>query len=296
MSSSLFTTYDNSFGFQKQSNRSRMKKYNYQNYYQKPFNNKSMDNFHPKNKIFNNIVIDNIYKVFIYIFYYEKYEKALLSSSKNICFKEYNYYFLINPEWLENYKNVYHYNELYKILEDYSKYNHTINYNNLEGHIQSISYSNRDFWKEIKSEKEINKYDIIPKSTSISNITFYENCYIIDEKIIDMINKYHFNGKIQKFPIKIKVKNNYIYLIDVLSISIGNINAHLIFIPICILVFENLIISDAEKDLLFSNTIKDYIRLRKCSEINNKKQTLIKEKNEQIGNMIILKIDEFKPK
>ena len=164
---------------------------------------------------------------------------------------------------MENYKNVYHYNELYKILEDYSKYNYTINYNNLEGHIKYISYSNKGFWKEIKFEKERINHDIIPKSSSINNITFYENCYIIDEKIIDMINKYHFNGKIQKFPIKIKVSNDYIYLIDSLSISIGNLNDDLIFIPICIIVYETLIISDAEKDLLFSNSIKDYIRLKK---------------------------------
>jgi hypothetical protein len=197
---------------------------------------------------------------------------------------------------LEYYKNAYDYDKLYEALEDYSKYNYTINYNNLEGHIKSILYSNQGFWKEIKSEKERIKQDIIPKPSSKSNIAFYENCYIIDEKIIDMINKYHFNGKIQKFPIKIKVSNDYIYLIDSLSISIGNLNDDLIFIPICILVYETLIISDAEKDLLLSNSIKDYIRLRKCTEINNKIQSLIKEKNEQIGNMIVLKIDEFKPK
>ena len=292
MSSSLYTTSDNSYGFQKQSYSSRMKKYLYENYYQNPFNNKSMDSFYPINNTFKDIVIDDINKIFIYIFYYEK---ALLSSPKMTCFKEYKNYFLINPEWLENYKNAYHYNELYKILEDFSKYNYTINYNNLEGHILTILYSKKDCLKKIKSEKEIIKHDIIPKSFSINNITFYENCFIIDEKIIDMINVYHFKGKIQKFPIKIKVKNNYIYLIDALSISIGSINNKLVFVPIYLLFYENLIISDAEKDLLFSNTIKDYIRLRKCSEIYNKIQTLIKEKNEQIGNMIVLKIGEFKP-
>ena len=129
MSSKLVTSFDNSFELQNQCNKSRKKKNLCSNYYLKPSGN-TMNNFYSINKKLDT-VIDDIFKIFIYIFYYEK----ALSSSKNICFKEYKKYILINPEWLEYYKNVYHYNELYKILEDYSKYNNTLNYNNLDGHI-----------------------------------------------------------------------------------------------------------------------------------------------------------------
>lgn len=49
--------------------------------------------------------------------------------------------------------------------------------------------------------------------------------------------------------------------------------------------------------MLFSNEIKDYLRLRKCSETIENMQTLIKDKkNEEIGNVIILKVEEFKLK
>jgi hypothetical protein len=73
-----------------------------------------------------NFVIDNILKIFIYIFYYEK----TLSISKENFFNEDDFYFLINPNWLKRYKNFYDYNKLYKALEDYSnnKINNQINY------------------------------------------------------------------------------------------------------------------------------------------------------------------------
>jgi hypothetical protein len=244
---------------------------------------------------------DNILKLFIYIFYYEK---SLLNSEDNF-FNEINDYFLINPGWLKNYKDFYDYNKLYKALEEYSNNNISIKYKNLNGYILTISINiKKSFLKKRKSGIQISIDDIIIKPTYLDNIEFYENCYIIDEKIIDMINKYEYlNEKISKtdhiIKIKIKVKNNYIYLINtnLISISIGKINDSLIFIPICLLVYDSLGILEEEKQLLFSNEIKDYLRLRKCSETNKNMQTLIEDKkNEEIGNVIILKVDEFKSK
>ena len=244
---------------------------------------------------------DNILKIFIHIFYYEK---SLLNPKENV-FNEIEDYFLINSDWLRDYKDFYDYNKLYKALEGYSNNNIYINYKNLNGYISTISLNiKKTFLKKRKSGIEMSIDYIMIKPTYIDNIEFYENCFIIDEKIIDMINKYeHLSEKISKtdhlIKIKIKVKDNYIYLINskLISISIGKINDNLIFIPICLLVYDTLGILKEEKKLLFSNEIKDYLRLRKCSETIENMQTLIKDKkNEEIGNVIILKVDEFKPK
>ena len=244
---------------------------------------------------------DNILNIFIYIFYYEK----SLSISKDNFFNEIQDYFLISPYWLKDYKDFYDYSKLYKALKGYSNNNIHINYKNLDGYILQISFNiKKSFSIERKSGIKMSIDDIIIKPTYIDNIEFYENCFIIDEKIIDMINAYEYlNEKISKtdhlIKIKIKVKNNYIYLINskLISISIGKIDDNLIYIPICLLVYDTLGILDEEKKLVFSNEIKNYLRLRKCSETNKNMQTLIEDKkNEEIGNVIILKVDEFKSK
>ena len=187
---------------------------------------------------------DNILKIFIHIFYYEK---SLLNPKENV-FNEIEDYFLINSDWLRDYKDFYDYNKLYKALEGYSNNNIHINYKNLNGYIPTISLNiKKTFLKKRKSGIEMSIDYIMIKPTYIDNIKFYENCFIIDEKIIDMINKYEYlSEKISKtehlIKIKIKVKDNYIYLINskLISISIGKINDNLIFIPICLLVYDTL--------------------------------------------------------
>ena len=72
---------------------------------------------------------------------------------------------------------------------------------------------------------------IMPKPSCINNISLYEKCFIIDEKIIDMINTHEYvNNKIRRYY-KIKIKDKYLYLIGLHFISIGNINNYLLFIP-----------------------------------------------------------------
>ena len=114
-----------------------------------------------------------------------------------------------------------------------------------------------------------------------------------------MINKHEYlNKKIQRISdiIKIKVKNSYVFLINIklITISIGKINEKLLFIPICLLAYKNRRLLEEEKNLLFSNTIIDYLRLRKCSETSKNMQTLIKDKkNEEIGHVKVLEVDGF---
>ena len=241
----------------------------------------------------NNFIFvkENILKIFIYIFYYEKY----LSIYKDNFFDEKASYFLINPKWLNDYKDFYNYNKLFEALKYISNNNQSINYKNLNEFILSIANALENIFERGKGG--INIDYIMPKPSYINDISLYEKCFIIDEKIIDMINAHEYlNDIIPKISYKIKVKDKYVYLIGPRSISIGNINNDLLFISKCLFVYCNFRILEKEKNLLFSKTIKEYIRLRKCSEVNKNIQPLIEGKKNIIGNMIVLKVNEFKTK
>ena len=69
-----------------------------------------------------------------------------------------------------------------------------------------------------------------------------------------------------------------------------------LFNPKLLIFYNNFIILEREFSLLFQKTIKEYIKLRKCSETYKINQPLIEGKNNKIGNLVTLKFDEFKSK
>ena len=232
---------------------------------------------------------DNILKIFIYIFYYEK----SLTIFKEKTFNKHQNYYIINPEWLNKYKEYYDYDEIYDILnENYDKNNKKLNYNNFEGHIFTIKkfhLNNIKIKKNEKYEKIINLPEIIPRKIKKYNLEFCEKYFIIHDKIIDMINEYDYIYP--KILIKSKqlfIKEDNLYLIDDNSINIGNINNQLLFIPKYIIFFDNLRTLNEEREKLFKLSINDYIESRKCLENNDNIQTLIQENNEEIGKLIVL--------
>ena len=61
----------------------------------------------------------DILKILIYIFYYEK-----PSYKKDNIFNEYQKYYLINFEWLKEFKELFNYQNLYTLLKKDKKYNY----------------------------------------------------------------------------------------------------------------------------------------------------------------------------
>jgi hypothetical protein len=122
--------------------------------------------------------------------------------------------------------------------------NRIINYKKVNRFILNISNDLDNFCIE-KRKAEIN-FDFIMASPSYINkdIIFYENCFIIDKKIIDMMLDAHknVNENIAKLSYKIKVKNKYIYLIGINSnsVSIGSLNDNLLFTPKFLFLYKNL--------------------------------------------------------
>ena len=232
--------------------------------------------------------IKNILSIFIYIFYFEK---SLSLLEENVFNQNQNYY-IINIEWLDKFKKYYDYNKIYNILKtQYDIHNIEINYNNFEGHIftiQNLYFKNIHLKISGQFEKYVNINEIYPKKKTKQNIEFYQNNFLIHEKIIEMIYKYNYpNEKIVIKPKKIIVKNDNIYLFDECSINIGNLNEQYLFSPQYIFFYNQLRIMTEEKEKLFCLSIKDYIESRKCIENNYNIQTLIEENNKAIGKLII---------
>ena len=232
--------------------------------------------------------IKNILSIFIYIFYFEK---SLSLLEENVFNQNQNYY-IINIEWLDKFKKYYDYNKIYNILKtQYDIHNIEINYNNFEGHIftiQNLYFKNIHLKISGQFETYVNINEIYPKKKTKQNIEFYQNNFLIHEKIIEMIYKYNYpNEKIVIKPKKIIVKNDNIYLFDECSINIGNLNEQYLFSPQYIFFYNQLRIMTEEKEKLFCLSIKDYIESRKCIENNYNIQTLIEENNKAIGKLII---------
>ena len=244
-------------------------------------NNQSLNN---KKESFKKEIL----KILIYIFYYKKY----LIEEKGKVFAEINDYYIINPEWFIKYLEYYDYQNIYQPLLNISRQNPSINYNNINRFINSIVniYLKKNY---INFEKEkfkdlSNIQNIFAKVMRLNNNLSLNNCYIIPSNIINLIKTIEFPNRKFQDTKKIFVNNDYIYFIDCNKIIIGMLHKDL-FNPHYILSYNTCKILESEKDIISSNTIEEYIKLRNC-DINNKQNQDLISKNIKIGELISLHI------
>ena len=241
---------------------------------------------------FNNNSSENILKIFITIFYYEK----SLSSNINDIFSNSQSFNLINPEWFINFKAYYNYEIMNELLDEYENEKKGINYSNLEKNINEILLYIKDKINVDKIELPdklitsnlINPPPILTKS----NIVYNDKCLLIPLRIMDLIKEYTFkNNQISIKPNKIFSKDNNIYIIDSRKIIFGNINDELLFIAKYIFSYDSKDILEKEKDEIYSNTIIEYIQKRDCNQNDSNTQKLKTNKYKKIGDFIILNKD-----
>ena len=247
------------------------------------------------NHYFNNYIISfenylNILKLFIYIYYYEK---SLLDNKENILNENEETFYLINPEWINEFKEYYNYSDLcnsIKIIKP--KKNKKIDYNNLNKYINiiiskknilnALNFSQNELLDNIINYKNIKAY-IEEKD----DITYYSNCYIVSSKIMDIIKNIFNNKEIKIYRKNIFVENNLIFISYKNKIIIGKLNEKLLFITSYIFSYISKEVFELEKEYLFSYSFKQYINDLKCKLNNSEKQILIK-KNKKIGELIVL--------
>ena len=222
-------------------------------------------------------------KTFIYIFYYEK---SCDEKVQNI-FNNNEKYYIINPQWLNNYKNYYNYENLNNFLKQNN--NQLINYNNLDKYIDSIvddylkfndillNSEKRQLPTELKKNIE---YTVIKKF----HIPFIFKGIIIPLKIMNRIkklNKLLINSK------EIIFKNNYIYYIESKNVVVGNYNYIPLFYSKYVFIFNDDAFQNEKKEILLYQ-INEYICQRKCNENDNNLQVLKNEENKELGKLIIV--------
>ena len=235
----------------------------------------------------SNYLRRELLKIFIYIFYYEK---ALNKNKREFLFNnEEQYFYLIEPEWINKYKEYYHYNELYNLL---SKENYKMNYNDLDKYINDIldEYIYEDIFDfDLKNNKFFNR-----NSNKINFSLTTKQYYIMHPKIFGLIQKYEsISHKIDLEPKELIIKNNNYLFIDYKdnNIFIGDFNNNL-FTSKYVLSYNSDQILESELEYLLSlNSIREYIKNSHCNENESKVQKIIDDE-EVIGELRILNIIE----
>jgi len=232
----------------------------------------------------------DLLRIFINIFYYEK----ALNKNKRDIFnnKENDYFYLIEPEWINKYKDHYHYSELFKLLSK-ENYKMNYNYNDLDKYINDIidKYINEEVFDfDLKNNKFINR-----NSNKINSSLTTKQYYIMHPKIFGLIQKYEsINNKIDLEPKKLIIKNNNYIFIDYYgnNIFIGDFNNNL-FTFKYVLSYNSDEILESELEYLFelNYSIREYIKNSHCNENESKVQKIMNNE-EVIGELRILNINE----
>ena len=243
----------------------------------------------------NSTDIKKILEILILIYYHEKY----LSKGNN-TFSEYQKYYLINPEWIEIYKEFYYYNDLVNLLKNYDfeiKKNE-INYLKIDNYVNFLVSR---FYKNYKHFNIIGIPDHLKNTNSlkvslymINTLKYFNNCYILPLKIVNKIVELEFKKKLLLEPYKIISKNENVFLhIDEKNINIGFLNDNLLFQTKYIISYNSLIKCEYEKRELFNLPIKTYLYKNNCLEIISEIQTMKNKDNIEIGKVLILNDNNF---
>ena len=241
--------------------------------------NKFIDNIQSKDKKnegnennIQNSFKKEILKIFTFIFYYEKY----LSEKKENTFNNKEKYYLINPEWIQNFKKYYNYEKLYVLLLKEYENKKYIDYNNLYKYIDEIIlnfYNNNilNYDKTKLSEDLINIKKMNCIANKKYNIIYLVEGMIYHSKIINLIKNLFSNISKSFVPRILYFKNNNIFYINKPNIIIGNLNDGDIFIPKYIINFNSNDFFEKEKKNIESDSfnINEYLKFINPNKNNN---------------------------
>ena len=231
----------------------------------------------------NNIDEENeLLKAFIYIYFYEK-----SLTDKNIFLNNNETYYLINPDWLDNFKRLYSYHAIENIL----KSKKVISYNNIDFEIDSyfnivnekIQFQKKPFTLRMKNPKIITP--TLVRSKYNEKIIHIYNGIIFPSKIMNIIKNVH---ELKFLEIKNLIfKDNYIYYINKEKIIVGIYQNSALLKPKYVFTFNSNHLEKIEEMKIISLNINEYLKKRNLN-IKTGYQILKNEKGEEIGSLINL--------
>ena len=204
---------------------------------------------------------NNIMGIFVHLYYYEKLLKL-----KEQPFRDYQDYYIINNDWLNKFKTSNNYDKIFNVLKKYDEKNskdNIIDYYQLRNYQYTIFNDLSNFLTvEISDNFNIN----IDELSKVNE--YYNDGFIIHCKIIELISGQE-TPKSDNLTTKyIKLYGNYIYITDktkIKTISIGILNENLTFNTIYVIEYSSNTFSENESKKLFSMSIDEYLKLRKCN-------------------------------
>ena len=238
-----------------------------------------------------------MFKIIGYIYFYEKKIKKILNKKDK---KEKDFY-LINYDWLIDFKKIFEYENN---IKRFSKIKKELNFNNLENQINKYFFDkNNKITSKDKNEykKLLNVNYFIPEQNREEELTpKIVSYYIIPYEIMDKIKNCFFEEeKLNISPIeslslvedKIIIKNKNIF-------KFGNLDSSFKLTLEYIFNYNSDEIANSEIKYSKKVGIKDYINERKCTPDNYEIQTMKKTKSgysyKEIGKLKILKNIETK--
>ena len=247
---------------------------------------------------------NDISKVLIYIYYYEKND---LNVKKGIKFNQKEKYYIIKSKWIKELKKYYDYQKISKHLDNFKSIsknksiipinlNHLSDNNLLEEMKLYLNKQNSYLLNKqpngILKDSNINMLPFKNKN----NFIYYSNGYIINSTILEIFEKYMFEGqKIRIKPINIFNKDNNIFISLIndsfIFVTFGNLNDELIFTGNSCLCYFNSKTFENEKNIFLNQSFKNYIFSRKCQENDLRVQTLKKEVDKKfydIGQFLVI--------
>ena len=249
-----------------------------QNFYQKKESEENYSND-------DNIPIKNIFKISLYIYYYEKEIKEILDKNDK------NFY-LINYDWLFEFKKIIKYDNKIKLFSNIIR---QINYNNLEDYLERLYehfvIKNKYFKENYEFKQLTNVNDFIPRQIE-------QKYYIIPSEIMEVIKNSFFEGKnIDKNISTIKlsyINNNTIIITNENIIKVGILDEAFKFKIQYIFSFYSNEIANSEIFYLKKKDIdiNNYIKERGCKPDIYKIQIMKKRLEfsfQEIGKLTIIK-------
>ena len=176
------------------------------------------------------------------------------------------------------------------LLNEYEIEKKGINYSNLDKYINEILLYVNDKIDVDKLElpDELIDYSLINPPILTKNNKEYK-CHLIPFNLMNLIKENVFKKKnISIKPNIVFSKDNNIYIIDSYKIIFGNIKGEYLFNAEYIFSYDSKDILEKEKDVIYSNSIIEYIKLRNCNQNDSNIQKLRDSKSKKIGEFIIL--------
>ena len=231
-----------------------------------------------------------IIKFLISIYYYEL---SLTNKNKEYIINQNQKSYLIDPEFIENIKTFYKYQELENKLNNVNKEFDYSNFTNQVEKIYEECKNNPDIIDIPTSIEVFKTKNILPKGKTLGNFTIIESFYVLPKIIMEIIKTFFSNSnKHSIHSVSHFWKNENLCILKNDQIYISSYDTFEYFKSeyiICYKNFKNLknLSSDEFKCLLKSSDIKEYLNLRKVKDYSANIQRIYGENGSSIGRLII---------